>query len=177
MDAPVKRVLHLLALISVSVVMSACGLGGSTTLDIDGSSTVFPITEAVVEGVWQNYWRGRSSNRGHIRHRRGFQKFCNGETEISSASRPIKQIEVDRCLDKSIEFIEIPIAYDGLTVVVNPKNDFIQCLTVDELRTIWAPEAQEKIKRWSQVRDGLPDKSFLLFGPGVDSGTFDFSPK
>ena len=124
MDAPVKRVLHLLAPLSVSVVMSACGLGGSNTLDIDGSSTVFPITEAVVEEYGKITGGDTRVTVGISGTGGGFQKFCNGETEISSASRPIKQIEVDRCLDKSIEFIEIPIAYDGLTVVVNPKKRF-----------------------------------------------------
>jgi phosphate transport system substrate-binding protein len=104
----------------------------------------------------------------------GFKKFCNGETDISDASRPIKVSEVELCLDNDIKYIEIPVAYDGLAVMVNPKNDWTDSMTVKELKKLWEPAAQGKITRWSQIRAGWPDKEIHLFGPGVDSGTYDY---
>jgi len=168
-----------LGLFSVAMTLAACGLslGGSDTLDIDGSSTVFPITEAVVEEYGRFQGGSVRVTVGISGTGGGFQKFCNGETDISNASRPIKAIEVDRCARAGVKFIELPIAIDGLTVVVNSENDFLQCLTVDDLHTMWSPEAEGKIRRWNQVRDEWPDQSLLLFGPGVDSGTFDFFTK
>jgi phosphate transport system substrate-binding protein len=143
------------------------------TLSIDGSSTVYPITEAVAEEFQKANPKakvtvGISGTGG------GFKKFCAGETDISDASRPIKPTEVEACKAKGIEYIELPIAYDGLAVMVNPKNDWATCLTVKELKTIWEPEAQGKVTKWSQVRQGWPEKDIHLFGPGVDSGTYDY---
>ncbi|MCH7737172.1 MAG: PstS family phosphate ABC transporter substrate-binding protein [Chloroflexi bacterium] len=149
----------------------ACGAG---TTDIDGSSTVFPITEAMVED-WGNSIGGSArlvigiSGTGG-----GFKKFCSGDTDINDASRPIKPSEVQKCAENGVEFIELPVAIDGLTVGVNPENEFVQCLTIDELHTMWAPESEGKIKRWSQVRPGWPDERMRLYGPGVDSGSFDY---
>ena len=168
-----------LALLAPALAATACGfsLRGSDVIDIDGSSTVFPITEAVVEefgnttGGSVRVVIGVSGTGG------GFKTFCNRETDISNASRPVKAVEVERCVEEGVEFIEIPVAIDGLTVVVNLDNDFVQCMTTEELHIMWAPEAQGEIKRWNQVRPGWPDKSFQLFGPGVDSGTFDFFTK
>ena len=141
---------------------------------IDGSSTLFPITEAVAE-EFGNLTEGNvritvgvSGTGG------GFEKFCNGETQISDASRPIETSEIQACQQAGIEFIEIPVAIDGLTVMVNSNNEFVQCMTVEELHTIWAPEAEGQVTRWSQVRPDWPDQPLRLYGPGVDSGTFDY---
>ena len=159
------------ALFALALVLAACGAG---TIDIDGSSTVFPISEAMVEefakasGGSARLVIGISGTGG------GFKKFCAGETDIINASRPIKQIEVEKCAENGVEYIELPIAIDGLTVTVNPDNDFVQCLTVQDLHTMWSPDAEGRIKRWSQVRPDWPDRRLRLYGPGVDSGTFDF---
>jgi len=168
-----------LVLLSLGVALTACGwsFGGSDTVDIDGSSTVFPITEAVVEEFGHLMGGSARLTVGISGTGGGFQKFCRGETDIANASRPIKAIEVERCAQSGVEFIELPIAIDGLTVVVNPENDFLKCLTMSDLRTMWSPEAEDKIRRWNQVRDEWPDEPLLLFGPGVDSGTFDYFTK
>jgi len=139
---------------------------------IDGSSTVYPITEAVAED-FQNSTKtkvtvGISGTGG------GFKKFCRGETDISGASRPILKKEMDACKEAGIQYIELPVAYDALTVVVNPKNDFIKSMTVEELNKMWRPEAQGKIKTWNQVNPAWPNKPIKLFGAGADSGTFDY---
>jgi phosphate transport system substrate-binding protein len=104
----------------------------------------------------------------------GFQKFCRGETDISNASRPIRPTEIDACQKAGIEFIELPVAYDGLAVVVNPKNTWATAMTVEELKKLWAPEAQGKITRWNQVRTSWPNREIHLYGAGVDSGTYDY---
>jgi phosphate transport system substrate-binding protein len=104
----------------------------------------------------------------------GFQKFCRGETDISDASRPVRPVEIETCKKNGIEFIELPIAYDGLAVVVNPKNTWATSMTVEELRKLWAPEAQNKVTRWRHVRASWPDRDIRLFGAGVDSGTYDY---
>ncbi|HEU0020607.1 MAG TPA: PstS family phosphate ABC transporter substrate-binding protein [Dehalococcoidia bacterium] len=146
----------------------------SGDIDIDGSSTVFPITEAVAEefGILTDgkvrVTVGISGTGG------GFEKFCKGETQISDASRPIKASEVELCQQAGIEFIEIPVAIDGLTVMVNPDNDFVSCMTVEELHTIWGPEAEGVVTRWNQVRPDWPNENIEMYAPGVDSGTFDY---
>jgi phosphate transport system substrate-binding protein len=144
----------------------------SAIIAIDGSSTVFPIMEAVAEDF-------RSTNKARVTigvsgTGGGFKKFCNGETAITGASRPIKPSEVELCKSGSVEYIELPVAYDGIAVVVNPKNDWSTQMTVAELKALWRPEAQGEIKRWSQVRTGWPDEEIHLFGAGVDSGTYDY---
>ena len=141
---------------------------------VDGSSTVFPITEAVAE-EFQKAEKGKvrvtvgiSGTGG------GFKKFCAGETDVSDASRPIKESEVKLCAEKGIEYIELPVAYDGLAVMVNPKNNWVDQMTVQELKMIWEPAAQGKIMKWNQVRPSWPDRPIRLYGPGTDSGTFDY---
>jgi len=104
----------------------------------------------------------------------GFKKFCRGETDISDASRPILKEEMERCREAGIAYIELPIAFDALTVAVSPKNDAVNSITVEELRTIWHPDAQGKITRWNQVRSEWPDAPLNLYGAGADSGTFDY---
>jgi phosphate transport system substrate-binding protein len=174
-----KPAIIFLGLLSLVMTLTACGisLGGSETLDMDGSSTVFPITEAVVEEYGKFLGGSARITVGISGTGGGFQKFCNGETDISSASRPIKAVEVERCAKAGVEFIELPIAVDGLTVVVNSENDFLQCVTVEDLHLMWGPESEEIINRWNQVRDQWPDEPLLLFGPGADSGTFDYFTK
>ena len=148
------------------------GLSGD--ISIDGSSTVFPITEAMAEEFGYATDGNVRITVGVSGTGGGFKKFCAGETHISDASRPIKQSEVDLCAENGIEYIELPVAIDGLSVMVNPANDFVECMTVDELHTIWSPEAEGVVTKWSQVRAGWPDEDIRLYAPGVDSGTFDY---
>jgi phosphate transport system substrate-binding protein len=172
-----------LPLVLVSALAAACGggepaaeQGGSgapAVIKIDGSSTVYPITEAVAE-EFQKENRNVQVTIGVSGTGGGFQKFCSGETDISNASRPIKKSEIDACQKAGIEMIELPVAYDGLAVVVNPANTWATSMTVDELKKLWSPDAQNKITRWSQVRASWPDREIHLFGAGVDSGTYDY---
>lgn len=145
----------------------------SGNIKIDGSSTVYPITEAVAE----EFGRTNSAVKvtvGISGTGGGFKKFLAGETDISNASRPIKPSEAEQAAKNNIDYIELPVAYDALTVVVNPKNTWATSITVAELKKIWAPESQGKIMRWNQVRSTWPDRPLKLFGAGVDSGTFDY---
>jgi phosphate transport system substrate-binding protein len=144
-----------------------------TIIAIDGSSTVFPITEAMAEEFQKNS-KGVKVTVGIGGTGGGFKKFCRGETDISNASRPITTKEREECKKSNVEYIELPIALDALTVMVNPKNDWVKDLTVAELKKIWEPEAQGKILNWKQVRDGFPDRPLKLYGAGVDSGTYDY---
>jgi phosphate transport system substrate-binding protein len=144
------------------------------TVKVDGSSTVFPITEAVAEEF-------QISKRGKVRVTvgiagtgGGFKKFCRGETDISDASRPILAAEMETCRAAGIKYIELPIAYDALTVVVNPKATWIDQITVAELKKMWEPAAQGNVTKWSQVNSKWPSQPLKLFGPGSDSGTFDY---
>ena len=142
-------------------------------IKVDGSSTVYPITEAVAE-EYQKKSPGIRVTVGISGTGGGFKKFCGGETDISDASRPIKPSEVDLCKENRIKYIELPVAYDGLAVMINPKNDWATRMTVKELKKLWEPAAQGKIKRWNQIRSEWPDKEIHLFGAGVDSGTYDY---
>ena len=166
----------------VALAATAIGIAGmsspgaaaeSSVVVADGSSTVYPITEAVAE-EFQKANPGVKATIGISGTGGGFKKFCAGETDISDASRPIKPTEVELCAQNKIEYIELPIAYDGLAVIVNPKNNWAECMTVAELKKMWEPEAQGKVTKWSQVHEGWPDKDIHLFGPGVDSGTYDY---
>jgi phosphate transport system substrate-binding protein len=166
------------------ITAAACGGGqtpgespatgnASAVITLDGSSTVYPVSEAVAEEFGKanpgiDVTVGRSGTGG------GFQKFCRSETNISNASRPILAAEIEACDKAGITYIELPVAYDGMAVVVNPKNTWATSITVAELRKIWEPAAQGKILRWNQVRAGWPDQELHLFGAGVDSGTFDY---
>jgi phosphate transport system substrate-binding protein len=159
---------------------SACGRGEPSTssspsdiVRMDGSSTVYPITEAVAEEfrlVDRNFrvTIGRQGTGG------GFQRLCRGESDIAGASRPIHRTEMDDCARNGVTFVELPVAYDGVTVVVHPANTWATSMTVDELRRLWEPAAQGRVTRWSHVRAGWPERPVRLFGAGVDSGTFDF---
>jgi phosphate transport system substrate-binding protein len=148
--------------------------GGLTgTVSGDGSSTVFPIMEAVAE-EFQRENPGVRVTIGISGTGGGFKKFCAGETDLSNASRPIKPTEVEACRAAGVEYVEFPIAFDGLSVMVNPANDFAACIEIAELRRLWEPEAQGAVTRWSQVRPGWPDEEVHLYGAGVDSGTYDY---
>ncbi len=140
---------------------------------VDGSSTVFPITEAVAE-EFQAANRGVQVTIGVSGTGGGFKKFCAGEIDIVNASRPIKPSEKEQCAARKIDYIELPIAYDALAVVVHPKNNWVNYLTVADLKKIWEPAAQKTRTKWKQINPAWPDKEFHLFGPGVDSGTFDY---
>jgi phosphate transport system substrate-binding protein len=148
--------------------------GESTVIKIDGSSTVFPITEAVAEEFQKakqgkvNVTVGISGTGG------GFKKFVRGEIDISDASRPILTDEMAQAKANGIEYLELPIAFDALTVVVNPQNTWVTSMTVVELKKIWEPDAQGKITHWNQIRPEWPNEKIALFGAGADSGTFDY---
>ncbi len=140
-------------------------------ISIDGSSTVFPITEAVAE-EFQKTNKDVRVTVGISGTGGGFKKFGAGEIDICDASRKIKSEEVANLKKNGIEYLEIAVAYDGITLVVNPKNSFVDKLTLEELKKIWKPESD--VKTWKQVRAGFPDAPIKLFGPGTDSGTFDY---
>jgi phosphate transport system substrate-binding protein len=141
---------------------------------IDGSSTVFPITEAMAEDFQKSKKGKVKVTVGISGTGGGFKKFCRGETDISDASRPILKKEMDDCKAAGVQYIELPVAYDALTVVIHPDNKWAQTLTVAELRKMWEPGAQGKIKTWKQVNPAWPDEPLKLFGAGADSGTFDY---
>ena len=167
----------LVALGTVTAVLGGIAgpaMAGDKIIQIDGSSTVFPVTEAVAEDF-------QKAKRGKVRVTvgisgtgGGFKKFCRGETDISDASRPILKKEMEDCKAAGIEYFELPVAFDALTVVVNPKNNFIKQLTIAEMKKMWEPAAQGKVTRWNQVNPQWPDQPMKLFGPGADSGTFDY---
>jgi phosphate transport system substrate-binding protein len=188
-----KKSLALLMVFALTIVLAACGgkenndskvndtqnatapkeetatLKG--TIEIDGSSTVYPITEAVSEEFGKEHKEvripvGVSGTGG------GFKRFCMGETAISNASRPIKDSEVTACKEKGVEYIELAVAYDGLSVLVNPENDWVDHLTLAELHEIFKPGSS--VKKWSEVRAGWPEEEIKIFSPGADSGTFDY---
>jgi phosphate transport system substrate-binding protein len=152
----------------------APGIARSQIVQIDGSSTVFPVTEAVAE-EFQKAKKGKIKvTVGISGTGGGFKKFCRGETDIQDASRPILKQEMEACKGSGVEYIELPIAFDALTVIVNPKNNWSPSMTVAELKKIWEPAAQGKITNWNQVRDKWPNAPLKLFGAGADSGTFDY---
>ena len=142
------------------------------TVKVDGSSTVYPITEGIAEDYQKStkvkVTVGISGTGG------GFKKFCRNEIDVQNASRPILAKEIDDCKKEGVTFYELPIAFDALTVVINPRNDFVKQLTVEELRKMWEPSAQGKIISWNQINPNFPNRPLKLFGAGSDSGTFDY---
>ncbi|OGZ73995.1 MAG: protein sphX [Candidatus Staskawiczbacteria bacterium RIFCSPLOWO2_01_FULL_38_12b] len=145
----------------------------NSIVDVDGSSTVFPITEAMAEEFQKEHENiqvvvGISGTGG------GFKRFCRGETHINDASRPIKEAEIQLCLENNIEYLELPIAFDGLAVMVHPSNTWVDYLTVAELKKMWEPSAQDSVLYWDQIRSGWPHKKINLYGAGADSGTYDY---
>jgi phosphate transport system substrate-binding protein len=167
--------------LGLCVLAAGCGGGGgggetdlssAAVVQIDGSSTVYPITEAVAEEF-------RRSTRARVTvgisgTGGGFAKLCRDEVDVANASRPIAAAELDACQKSGVDYIELPVAYDGMAIVVHPKNTWAASMTVAELKKLWEPAAQGKISRWNQVRPDWPDSEIHLFGAGVDSGTFDY---
>lgn len=169
---------HFALAIFIGLFLSSCSGGNSgDTLSgevkIDGSSTVFPISEAVAEEFRSEAPNvrvtvGVSGTGG------GFQKFIRGDIDINNASREIKPSEIKEAEESGVDYLRLSVAYDGLAVVVNPQNDWVDYFTVEELEKIWEPSAQGTVTNWSQIRDGWPDEEFHLYGPGVASGTYDY---
>ena len=157
-------------LLAVSAILGACS--GSSIVWVDGSSTVFPITEAMAEEFFAQGDADLRAVIGISGTGGGFQKFCNDEIDIADASRPIKSKEIEACAGNGIDFIELPVAYDGLSVIVSLKNDWVDFFTVEELREIWKPGST--VSKWSDVRPEWPDKKIFLVGADTDSGTFDY---
>jgi len=157
-----------------AVLLAAPVYAQQQIVKVDGSSTVFPVTEAVAEDFQKAKKQQVKVTVGISGTGGGFKKFCRGETDISNASRPILKAEMADCAKASIEYIELPVAFDALTVVVHPRNNFIKSITVAELKKMWEPAAQGKVTRWSQVNPQWPDQPLKLFGAGADSGTFDY---
>ena len=170
-----RKCFHVIAVVCGAAFLAAawaCSTG--SIIKVDGSSTVFPITEAMAEEFQREFGEfrvtvGVSGTGG------GFKKFCNDEIDIGGASRPIKPVEVEACAKGGVDYIELPVAYDGLTVIVNPKNDWVDNLTVEELKDIWRPDST--VEKWSDVRPQWPDKDIMLVGADTDSGTFDYFTK
>ena len=145
----------------------------SGTIKVDGSSTVFPISKVMAEEFQKENPQVKlavsfSGTGG------GFKKFCAGETDITGASRPIKSQEMQLCQQNNIEYVELPIAFDSLSVVVNSQNDAIDCLKTSELKKIWEPAAGGKITNWNQIRSDFPNQPLALYGPDTQSGTYDY---
>lgn len=172
----------IVAVLALTALASGCGrndsAGGTATqssqvITADGSSTVYPVTEAVAE-EFQRANPGTRVTVGISGTGGGFQKFCRDEIDISNASRPITPTEAAACAKAGVQYVELPVAYDGLAVVTHPSNTWANSMTVAELRKLWEPAAQGKITRWNQIRADWPDREVHLFGAGVDSGTFDY---
>ncbi len=167
--------------LALSLVVAACGGGGSQgggeasgEISIEGSSTVQPITQAAAE-VFAQENQGARISVGGAGTSDGFEAFCKGDTQISDASRPIDVAEeVPVCEENGVEFIEIPVAFDGISVVVNSGNDFATDVTAEQLKTLWEPAAEGKINRWSRVNPEWPNQEISLYGPGTESGTYEF---
>ncbi|HEM47395.1 MAG TPA: PstS family phosphate ABC transporter substrate-binding protein [Alphaproteobacteria bacterium] len=175
------RKLVTVAAMAGALVLAACGGDGggggegeglAGRIQIDGSSTVYPVSQAMAEEFMLGEGRNVRVTASQSGTGGGFSRFCAGETQISDASRPIKDSERERCEANGIEPVELEVAMDGITVVVNPQNDFAQCMTVEELRRIWEPGSE--IQQWSDVRSEWPNQDIKLYGPGTDSGTFDY---
>ena len=169
----ITKIAALLALAVAGTAVSSAGFA-DTIVKIDGSSTVYPITEAVAEDFQKLKKNVIKVTVGISGTGGGFKKFCRGETDISDASRPILAKEMEACKEAGIQYVELPIAYDALTVVINPQNDWAKTLTVADLKKIWEPGAQGKLKSWKDVNSAFPDVPLKLYGPGADSGTFDY---
>jgi len=168
----IKKSVSILSLLGVAVLGS--NIAHAQVIKIDGSSTVYPITEAVAEDFQKSKKNAVKVTVGISGTGGGFKKFCRDELDISDASRPITAKEMEDCKAAGIQYIEMPVAFDALTVVVNPKNTFLKQATVEEMKTLWEPAAQGKIMKWNQVNPAWPDAPVKLFGAGADSGTFEY---
>mgnify|MGYP001556072431 CR=1 FL=1 len=181
MNVKLKGSFNLIKLIAIGCLATAILIGctadssdESSPIQIDGSSTVYPITKKIVETYQGSTQEQIDITVDFSGTGGGFRKFCQGETDINNASRPIQVEEMKACNQGKIRYIELPIAFDAITVVVNPQNDWLDSITIEELKTIWSPKAEEKITRWNQFRADLPNQPLNLYAPGADSGTFDY---
>ncbi len=159
---------------SFSLLALAGAVHADAIIRADGSSTVYPITEAVAEEFQKAKKNSVKVTVGISGTGGGFKKFCRGETDVSDASRPISRKEMEACAQAGIKYIELPVAYDAITVVVNKGNNWLKEIKVEELKAMWEPAAQGKITKWNQVNPAWPDLPITLYGPGADSGTFDY---
>ena len=172
-----KKIAFIAATLSIATAIGSCSGGvvskQNPPVEIDGSSTVYPITKAIADSY--NTEKANTDLKVNFSGTGGgFKKFCAGNTQINNASRPISETEMKACKDNGIAYIELPVAFDALTVVVNPANDWLESITVEELNKIWSPEAETKIVRWNQVNPQLPNKPLNLYAPGEASGTYDY---
>ena len=174
-----RHMTRTLTTLLAAAALTACGGGGgaddtglSGSINIDGSSTVYPVSQAIAEEFMRDNGRGVRVTVSQSGTGGGFQRFCAGETEISNASRPIKDSERELCEQNGVEPIELEVAMDGITIAVNPASDFVVCLTTDELRRVWEPGSA--VRTWAEIRQGFPDQQLKLYGPGTSSGTFDY---
>ncbi len=170
--------LNILKTVAVATVFTAFASGSALaqqpfTIQVDGSSTVFPVSEAAAEAFQQQTSGRVRVTVGESGTGGGFRKFCRGDTHISDASRPISASEMATCRAAGIQYVEIPVAFDALTVVVHPSNP-VRSMTIQQLRRIWEPNAQGRINNWRQVDQSFPDMRLELYGPGTASGTFDY---
>ncbi len=161
-------------LASLSFLLFSCGNEAQEPFRINGSSTVYPITKAVADEFKKQNPTAPDIDVKFSGTTAGFREFCEGKTQVSNASRPITTDEIATCNRYNVRFIELPIAFDALTLVVNPKNDWATSLTVGDLKKMWEPAAENTIINWNQIQAGFPDKPLRLFGAGTDSGTFDY---
>ncbi|MCA2961897.1 MAG: PstS family phosphate ABC transporter substrate-binding protein [Silvanigrellales bacterium] len=168
----------LLALVPAATLFASLGFSlqasANNLVKVDGSSTVFPVTEAVAEEFQKAKKGAIKVTVGISGTGGGFKKFCRGETDVQNASRPILAEEMDTCAKAGVEYVELPVAFDALTVIVSPKNTWLKSITVAELKKIWEPAAQGKVMKWKDVNPAWPDEPLKLYGPGSDSGTFDY---
>ena len=168
----------LMGVMAIASTLSSCSGGvvseQNPAINIDGSSTVYPITKTIVEQYQTTKASGAELKVNFSGTGDGFKKFCAGQTDINNASRPISQAEMKACKEAGVAYIELPIAFDAVTVVVNPANDWLKNISIEELNKIWSPEAEKKVTRWNQVSSELPDKPLNLYAPGEESGTYDY---
>jgi phosphate transport system substrate-binding protein len=164
---------HVAAALSLASLFAA-GAAHAQVIKIDGSSTVYPITEAVAEEFQKAKKNAIKVTVGISGTGGGFKKFCRGETDFSNASRPITAKEMEDCKAAGVQYVEMPVAFDALTIVINPKNTFLKQVTVEEMKKLWEPAAQGTITKWNQVNPAWPDAPVKLFGAGADSGTFEY---
>ena len=165
------RILPALAATGFALIGAQSAL--AQVVKIDGSSTVYPITEAVAEDFQKAKKNAIKVTVGISGTGGGFKKFCRNEIDISDASRPILKKEMEACKEAGIEYYELPVAFDAITVVVNPKS-FLKDISVEQMKAMWEPSAQGKLTKWNQINPAWPDAPIKLFGPGADSGTFDY---
>jgi phosphate transport system substrate-binding protein len=168
------RILAVILFLVLSSASTEVARAQGGLVKIDGSSTVYPVTEAVAEEFQKAKKGAAKVTVGISGTGGGFKKFCRDETDVSNASRPILKEEMEACKKNGVQYIELPVAFDALTVMVNPRNTWAASMTVAELKKIWEPAAQGKVTRWSQIRRQWPDEPLKLYGAGADSGTFDY---